>query len=200
MCLGSALTSSKPGYFPGCPGFFYVSKRGSRSLPHHHQQKANEPDNDEQDIACRIYSGSIHKRLLSVSPPRREASSPTIVSQRSASRPPRQPSHGNNAMRARNGQALRQMGICVRICTQISPTPSLTWAYSDTGAHWHPMDAHLHAIIFITPSDLGIFRCVHISTQQVHIRTHFSPFGSQIERPGHTLFSAIACISARNGV
>ena len=133
VCLGSALTSSKPGYFPGCPGFFYVSKRGSRSLPHHHQQKANEPDNDEQDIACRIYSGSIHKRLLSVSPPRREASSQAIVSQRSASRPPRQPSYGNDAMRARNGQALRQMGICVRICTQMSPTPSLTWAYSDTG-------------------------------------------------------------------
>ena len=133
VCLGSALTSSKPGYFPGCPGFFYVSKRGSRSLPHHHQQKANEPDNDEQDIACRIYSGSIHKRLLSVSPPRREASSQAIVSQRSASRPPRQPSHGSDATRARNGQALRQMGICVRICTQTPPTPSLTWAYSDTG-------------------------------------------------------------------
>lgn len=62
------------------------------------------------------------------------------------------------------------------------------------------MRAHLHAIAFTTPSDQGIFGCVHIRTHQVHIRTHFSPFGSQIERPGHTLFSGIACTSARNAI
>ena len=173
VCLGSALTSSKPGYFPGCPGFFYVSKRGSRSLPHHHQQKANEPDNDEQDIACRIYSGSIHKRLLSVSPPRREASSPAIVSQRSASRPPRQPSYGNNAMRTRGGRALRQMGICVRICTQISPTPSLTWAYSDA-----------------CTSARNACRCARIFALWQPNRK------GQVTR----YFSTIACTSARNGI
>lgn len=122
-------------------------------------------------ISKRPYSGSIHKRLLSVSPPRREASSQAIVSQRSASRPPRQPSHGNNAMRARSGQALRQMGICVRIFTQISPTPSLTWAYSDTGAHLHATGAHPHAIFALWQPNRrarphAVFRhCVHICTQ-----------------------------------
>lgn len=96
--------------FQGVPASS-LPNRGSPSSFLPHQQKANEPDNDEQDIACRIYSGSIRKRLLSVSPPRREASSQAIVSQRSASRPPRQPSHGNNAMRARSGQVLRQMAF-----------------------------------------------------------------------------------------
>ena len=47
VCLGSALTSSKPGYFPGCPGFFFAKSRCdvviSHPLPRHRRNRSPPP-------------------------------------------------------------------------------------------------------------------------------------------------------------
>ena len=54
-------TSSKPGYFPGCPGFFCAKIRVRRSLLPH-QRQADDSDYHQENVAYSVDGVCIHGR------------------------------------------------------------------------------------------------------------------------------------------